>query len=102
MGGNSRYPGHWSMPPIRLGELRPEGIRVFVCCPICKRAGTLASDGIPLPDDADMGRVSRALHCTGCGRKGGISATPESVPWVQYLRRTGQRDRLPWNAAFIV
>lgn len=88
-------------PPITLGELRREGIRVMARCVICGRLTMLDSGAVPLPDDADMNRLARALKCTGCGRAGGNSAHPEPKPWVLYLRRTKQRDRLPNYAGMI-
>lgn len=83
------------LPPIFLAELREQGIPVSVDCPVCHRRATIAATEIPLPDEADMSRLEAALKCGGCGRRGGISACPESIPWVRWLKRTGQRDRLP-------
>lgn len=88
------------LPPVLLGELRRAGVPVFVKCP-CFRMVSIDPASIPLPDDADMNRVGHALKCTVCGRSGGISASPEPAPWVRHLRRTGERDRLPWYAAMI-
>lgn len=88
------------LPPVLLGELRQAGVPVFVKCP-CFRMVTIEATALPLPDDADMSRLGHALKCTVCGRSGGITATPEPKPWVLYLRRTGQRDRMPWYAPMI-
>ena len=85
-----------ALPPILLGELRQAGIGIGVRCPICNASSDMSAAEIDLPDDADMDRLSRALRCLRCGRKGGISAYPEPARWVRHLRKTGQRDRLPW------
>lgn len=93
--------GRKEPPPITLGELRRERIRVMARCILCGHMTMLDAGDVPLPDDADMGRMSQALHCTGCGKGGGKSAHPDPQPWVRYLRRTGQRERLPYYAPMI-
>ncbi len=54
-----------------------------------------------MPEDAPLSRISKALKCTRCDRKGGIDVIPDGEAWVRYLRKTGQRDRMPWYQAFV-
>lgn len=100
MGQNRRWP-KTPKPPILMGEVRAAGAMLGGHCPICPRTFTMDPNALSLPDDADMARVSAALKCTGCGRRGGIDVGPHSEPWIKWLRRTGQRERVPWNGAFV-
>lgn len=100
MGGNQRYPDTWKLPPITLADLRPSGIPIIVICPACKRRGTINPSAIPAPDEADLRGVAHRLRCEGCGRRGGMSVSPEMEGWIRHLRETGQTHRLPWCAPF--
>lgn len=101
MGRNTRTPFRWNLPPVLVGELRAARVPIFVHCPSCSRSSLIDPALHSFPDDADLARLSRALKCEGCGRKGGISAVPDSASWIRYLRASGQTDRLPWHAPFV-
>ena len=100
MGQQRRYPRP-PKPPITLGELRAGNVPLSASCPICHRGATFEPHAIDVPDTTTVEDMTRRLRCTGCGRKGGMSVCPDGEAWVWYLRRTGQRDRLPWYQCFV-
>lgn len=90
----------WDLPPPRLGELREAGVAVSMSCPACGATWRLDPAEIDGPDTMPVKALAYLLTCS-CGRHGGLSAAPEHVHWVRWLRKTGQRARLPWSAAFV-
>jgi hypothetical protein len=93
-------PDRWDLPPPRLGELREAGVFVSMSCPACHATWRLDPAKIDGSDTMPVKALAYLLTCA-CGRRGGLSAVPEHVPWVQWLRKTRQTRRLPWSAAFV-
>lgn len=83
-----------AIPPVLLGELRKIGVRLHVVCPLCSHLTYLDPNKVKGSYDTPIKELSSRLRCTKCLRKGGINVTEETIPWVHYLRRTGQYHRL--------
>lgn len=87
--------------PIYLGEVRKARLSLHIRCPRCQHHAEIPAMEMPLPDDLDMNQVGHRLKCTRCRRRGGHSVYPDHQPWVRYLRKSGQPNRLPWFAPMI-
>lgn len=101
MGQQRRYPRP-PKPLPTLAELRAAGVlSLTITCPACSHGSKFDLASLPWDGAMTTEGMSKKFRCTACPRKGSVSISFDDEPWVQYLRRTGQRDRLPWNACFI-
>ena len=82
------------LPPVRLGELRKASVPLAVSCPVCSHRANVDPTRVRGPDNLDIKELTSCFRCQKCLRRGGMSVSPESKPWVWHLRRTRQFHRI--------